>query len=426
MGLAQRVMTEDAGQVHVALLGARMHYAVPTLFHERKMLGRFYTDNYIGNRWWLEGLLEGVGRVTEMPSLLGWLGRRAAIAPEKVTSYELMGILSWLRRRRAVTIRDTRRIFAEGNRAFNKRVIASGLQGATVVYACNSAALEIFQYARARGIRCVLEQALAPMAACRALLAEEARRWPGWQDGVKDLCDASNPLMEREQREWPLADLIVCGSDYVRAELIRVGVPQQRCRVVPYGVDVSGAPPVREERDDGKLRVLFAGEVGLRKGAPYLLEALSQLGPGRIEARLAGKIAINREKLKSYASVAHFLGPVPRVRMQELYSWADVLVLPSICEGSATVTYEALAGGVPVVATPNTGSRVRDGIDGHLVPIRDSRAVMDVLNRYLSDPGHLQAQRVAALAARGDLGLEAYGERLVRVVNELVGDAPAP
>lgn len=412
-------------QVHVAILGARMHYAVPALLDEQDMLGRFYTDNYVANKWWLEKLLQGMARVVEMPLLLRWLGRRAAIAPEKITSYEWLGVNSWLRRRRSVTIGDTRRIFADMNRAFNNKVIASGLRGAKVVYACNSAAMEIFQFAGERGIRCILEQALAPMVACRALLFEEANKWPGWEDGVRDLADVSNPLVEREQREWSLADLIVCGSDYVKTELVKLGVPEQRCRVVPYGVDISRPVPPRKEGRGGRLRVLFTGEVGLRKGTPYLLQALSSLEPGLVDARFAGRIAINRDKLKSYGSIAQFLGPVPRVRMRELFSWADVLVLPSICEGSATVTYEALANGVPVIVTPNAGSMVRDGIDGHIVPIRDAGAIADVLNRYLCDPRHLQEQRLAALAGRGVLGLEAYGGRLVRVVNELAGESPA-
>ena len=131
-----------------------------------------------------------------------------------------------------------------------------------------------------------------------------------------------------------------------------------------------------------RLRVLFAGEVGLRKGAPYLLEALRQLGAGEVEARFAGPIALSPEKLASYGDVASFPGPVPRVQMPALYRWADVLALPSVCEGSATVVYEALAAGVYVITTPNAGSVLSGASEfGEIVPTRDVEAIVAALHR---------------------------------------------
>ena len=61
--------------------------------------------------------------------------------------------------------------------------------------------------------------------------------------------------------------------------------------------------------------------------------------------------------------------------MADLYAWADVFLLPFICEGSAMVTYEALSWGLPVITTHNAGSIVRDTVDGWLVPYRDSEAI---------------------------------------------------
>ena len=72
--------------------------------------------------------------------------------------------------------------------------------------------------------------------------------------------------------------------------------------------------------------------------------------------------------------------------MAKHYQWADVFVLPSICEGSATVIYEAIGYGLPVVTTPNAGSVVRDGVEGFVVPIRDVAAIIQSLDRLSSDP----------------------------------------
>ena len=61
-------------------------------------------------------------------------------------------------------------------------------------------------------------------------------------------------------------------------------------------------------------------------------------------------------------------GPVPRSVVAEHYAWADVFLLPSVCEGSATATYEAIASGIPVICTPNAGSVIEDGRQGFRSP----------------------------------------------------------
>jgi glycosyltransferase involved in cell wall biosynthesis len=102
-----------------------------------------------------------------------------------------------------------------------------------------------------------------------------------------------------------------------------------------------------------------------------------------------------------------------------LYQWADVLVLPSICEGCGIVQIEALASGIAVVATPNCGPIVRDGLDGRIVPIRDPEAIAEVLERYMSEPDYLQQQQQAARQGRERLGLAAYREKVVSIIREL-------
>ncbi|HEY65970.1 MAG TPA: glycosyltransferase family 4 protein, partial [Caldilineae bacterium] len=68
-----------------------------------------------------------------------------------------------------------------------------------------------------------------------------------------------------------------------------------------------------------------------------------------------------------------------------VYQQADVFTFPTIEEGSALVTYEALACGLPVVTTPNAGSVVRDGVEGFIVPTRDVEALVAVLERLRAD-----------------------------------------
>jgi glycosyltransferase involved in cell wall biosynthesis len=263
----------------------------------------------------------------------------------------------------------------------------------------------------------VLDQTCAPRRLARALVAEELERWPGWQPGLS-LPPDPNPLAEREEEEWALADRIIAGSQFVLDGIKRAGGPIRKVIVVPYGVDADRFAPDRRPRGNGRrpLRVLFAGAVNLWKGVPYLLEALRQLGPDEVEARFAGSVALAPDKLAPYREVATFLGPVPRLQMPALYGWADVLVLPSLSEGSATVVYEALAAGVYVIATPNAGS-VLSGASafGEIVPIRSAAAIADALRRR-REAGR-DAQRHPGSPPR--VSLEDYRARLLHAARGL-------
>ncbi|NIO85880.1 MAG: glycosyltransferase, partial [Candidatus Aminicenantes bacterium] len=228
------------------------------------------------------------------------------------------------------------------------------------------------------------------------------------------LPEDKHPFIEREEAEWELADVVLTGSDFVTEGLVSCGVEGGKCVRVPYGVNLETfSYRVREKRNDGKLRILFVGQVGLRKGIPYLLRALEMIGEKHIAVKIAGKICVSNKVIDRYRASHDFLGEVPRSEIPDLYSWADVFVIPSLCEGSATVTYEALASGVPVIATPNTGSLVRDGIDGQIVPIRDPEAIASAIEKYISEPKLLEEHRRAAQGDRWRCGLDAYRKRLL-------------
>jgi glycosyltransferase involved in cell wall biosynthesis len=404
----------------VAQLGARMHYAVPRIFHEAGMLERLYTDSYVGNKPWLARALAAVPKRWRPRGVDRLLGRSDRHIPAgKVTSFDLFGLKYARARRKASDAQDLTRLFASSARRFCERVIAARPPAADVVWAFNGAALELFRWAKERGMRCVLEQTITPRPIMHCLLAEELERWPGWEPGLESP-PGSDLLAQREEEEWQLADRIIAGSHFVVDGVRQWGGPMRKCTVVPYGVDTERFAPaalVAEQSSAGRLRVLFAGGVGLRKGAPYLLNALRELGPQNVEGRFAARVALAPETLLPYRDVATFLGPVPRSQMPTLYRWADVLVLPSVCEGSATVVYEALAAGVYVITTPNAGS-VLSGASafGEIVPIRSAEAIASALRRR-RDLGPRAKQNAGAVPL---VSLENYRDCLLNATRGLV------
>jgi len=255
-----------------------------------------------------------------------------------------------------------------------------------------------------------------------ALLREEWERWPGWALSPSP-SSVSSMMGDREEREWTQADCVIAGSQFVAMGLLECGVPTTKIRIVPYGVDPFRfhEPRNTNGRAAGNaLRVLFAGQVGLRKGIPYLLAALQRFQPRQVEARIAGAISLDAGMLRNACGDAvQFHGAVPRSRMRDLFEWADVFVLPTIVEGSATVVYEALMSGIPVITTPNAGSLVRHGVDGFIVPIRDVDALTDALRRYHEDRSLLAQHRIATHQCREIIEIRRYREDLKRVVVEL-------
>jgi glycosyltransferase involved in cell wall biosynthesis len=168
------------------------------------------------------------------------------------------------------------------------------------------------------------------------------------------------------------------------------------------------------------LRVLLAGEIGFRKGAPYVLQA-ARSTKALAEFRWCGPVGILPAAAAQLREHVELRGIVPRQLMAEHYAWADVFLLPSICEGSAAVCYEALAAGVPVITTENAGSVVRHGIEGFIVPIRDSRAIAERLEMLHRDPELLESMSGAALERARDFTLKKYGERLLTALGPACG-----
>ena len=105
---------------------------------------------------------------------------------------------------------------------------------------------------------------------------------------------------------------------------------------------------------------------------------------------------------------------------------ADVFVFPSLFEGSAVVTYEALACGLPCVVTPNAGSVVRDGVEGFIVPPRNVAALAERMERLGSDP-QLRAEYAAAARVRAlEFDWQRYHAALITAITQTARNPATP
>jgi glycosyltransferase involved in cell wall biosynthesis len=399
----------------VAQLGARMHYAVPRILHRTGLLERLYIDVCATKGWpRLLQLLPARLRPVRLRRLMNRVP--VGISARQITAFTGFGVEYARRIARAQNTDERNAAFLWSGREFGRRVIGRGFGKAGAVYVFNSAGLEILQEARHRGLKGIMEQTIAPRVVECAILKEEAAYFPDWEPPTKE-----GSLMEeycaRESAEWAAADLIICGSVFVKEGVVANGGKKDRCVVVPYGLALDAVSLAKSDRRPGPLRVLTVGAVCLRKGSPYVLATAKILGD-RAEFRMAGAIQILPNAEKQLRQHVELTGIVPRSEMAKHYDWADVFLLPSLCEGSATVTYEAMMRGLPVICSPQTGSTVRDGVDGFIVPARNPDAIAGKLAKVSFDSGLLATMSKNARCNSEDYTLEKYGERLIACFRE--------
>lgn len=390
----------------VAQLGSRMHYAVPRIFRSANCLERLFTDFY--TREIATGPFKHSRLVKAIASR-----RPKDIEPDFITAFNSLGLEYAVRQRVAPKRRLNAYLWA--GRSFCNRIVRHGLGSADAVYAFNSAAKELFTYARKTGIHTVLEQTIVPKRIEQQILLEESDRWPGWEHPEIPTAQ-SREFAEREEEEWAQSDIVICPSEFVSDGITKSRRPARRCVIVPYGVDRSLPQKSDTRRDSSTLNVLFVGRLGLRKGLPYLLQAANLIDASQFKIRAAGTSDLLPNALSVLGSRIEILGPVPRSTLDQLYLWADVFVLPTLCEGSATVTYEALAAGLPVITTPNCGSVVRDGIDGYIVPVRRPEIIAERLGLLRSNPELVREMSANARERAQEYTLTRYSERLLAAI----------
>jgi glycosyltransferase involved in cell wall biosynthesis len=278
---------------------------------------------------------------------------------------------------------------------------------------------------RRLGIPSILSMVHGDVREEREVLEREAIESPDFfpiylGDGQLDL-DALAWLHDRRLRDIELADRILVPSDHIADTLARHGTPRERITVIPYAADTRRFAPLPEKRPGEGCTFLFAGGITQRKGIKYLLEAWRQIRRPGWKLQLVGALPSNPGPLADYLGEVEHLGRVSHAEMPGRMASADVFVFPSLFEGSAVVTYEALASGLPCVVTPEAGSVVRHGEDGLIVGSRDVEALALAMERLGTDVELRQSLAVSARERAESFGWPRYHAALLGVLDQWSG-----
>ena len=244
----------------------------------------------------------------------------------------------------------------------------------------------------------------------------------------KVVFDIDFKTWERELLEYQLADYISIPSNYVKRTFIQNGISEKKLIVNPYGVNIKEFKNIPKK--DTVFRVINVGAFSIRKGSRYILEAFYDLNlpnsefvhVGTVKDEVSGFVnKYKRDNIK-------YLGQQPQQELFKHYSQASVFVLMSLEEGLAMVQPQAMACGLPIICSENTGGEdllTKDGEEGFVVKIRDVDALKEKL-LYLyqnqdicKSMGNKAKKRVQQGFSWDDYGTR-YSNNLVNILEENV------
>ena len=338
--------------------------------------------------------------------------------------------------------------------------------------------LEILRDEHRKGVFTILCQT-DPGPGHYRMVSQEEDRWP---DYVQDKSRWWTPeRAARLREEWDLADVIVVNSEWTREAILAEGADAAKIEVLPlaYAVEEKedelsvvccplsvgragpGAPTCRRRRNEEEeakdvvscrlsvvgdcarelkrgaqappttdnrqpttlpLRVLWLGNVALGKGIQYLVDAARLLADEPVEIVVAGALHIAPAAIRSGPNNMRWLGRIPRNRTHELYRESDVFVFPTLSDGFGITQLEAMSHGLPVITTPNCGRVVEEGKTGFVIPPRDPQALADAIRRFASDRNLAASMAPACREAVEAFSVEAYGRRLIEIIQRHLGN----
>ncbi len=244
------------------------------------------------------------------------------------------------------------------------------------------------------------------------------------------LSQATKSLSTQHQRlinEIDKCNYLLAPSEFVKNSYIKYGFDGSKIYVIPYGVDLikfnSFESISRNSQVNPKLRVICVAQISPRKGHIYLLEAFKYLDRANFELLFIGYLSKEmKEVLSKYEGQFTHIDHVPNNCLHNYYRESDVFVLPSLEDGFAVVVTEAMACGLPVIITTNTGASelIEHGKEGYIVTIRSPESIAECLEKLLLNPDLRTRMSEAALEkSKSSLSWELYANRLCDLYKSL-------
>ena len=351
-------------------IGAREHYAVPRALQLSGLLGELITD------LWMRS--ERFGRF------------HPELSQAHVTAPNFSRFVFELKASRLAgweLIKRRNEWFQNHTLDHLKQQSSNGMR---TVFAYSYAAERIFKFARERGWKTILGQ-IDPGPAEERIVSGLNEKFVAERNGWKP---APGEYWKTWRTECDLADRIIVNSNWSQDALICESVPAEKIRVVPLAYETDESLFQRHYPNAftsaRPLRVLFLGQINLRKGIGQLFETIQLLTGENIEFWFVGPVQVSiPRQLKDHPQVKWF-GVAPRTKVETYYKQADVFILPTLSDGFGLTQLEAQAWKLPVIASRYCGEVVCDGVNGVILDEVSGQAIAEVLLNFMRSPETLR------------------------------------
>lgn len=387
----------------VSQIGAREHYSIARALYSKGRNVVLHTDYFNKEPTFSDDLNDSV------------ISYNFLTAKREVIARTLKGL----------RVLDKYEEYVKKGEWFSKKTInymkSSSLDENFVFFSYDTSFLEAGTFVKKHGGKAILGQ-IDPGRAEMEIIIEEESRWKSW---VSRKTIIPKFYLERRAQEWEIADLIVVNSEWSKKSLITQGVDGKKIEIIPLAYEKQGSDLSKKVVDSERrgnrfnrnnpLVVLFLGQVILRKGIQYLVEAARKLIDHPVVFEVVGPIGISPKCIASFPSNIHIRGRVRRTDASKFYMSADVFILPTLSDGFAITQLEAMSYGLPVLVTDCCGDVVTDGIDGIIFPPRNSDEIVHAIELYLNNSDLLFSQSRSAVEKSRKFNLHDLAKKLTNI-----------
>ncbi|MFZ4773867.1 MAG: glycosyltransferase family 4 protein [Terrimicrobiaceae bacterium] len=375
------------------------------------MKAPFHATISVWNDFWVPELCEGLARGGY--EVLALRSEHAAICGVQTQTCEVSRILTRLfQRTQQPFLLEAAQDWFE---AFARRRVGQS----PVFWGWNGHNLSSCLAAQRCGQRIICERG-STHGAWAARRLNEVHKQLGW--GPTDLGAEKREL--RAIREYELAEKIIVPSQFVKKTFLEEGMSEEKLHVNPYGVDVEHWGRISgTERSNGPLIFVFTASMTPRKGVHILLRAWEKAGLNDAELWLCGGVHFPIKALGlPVGKNVRFLGYTSHEKLIDIYNRASVYLLPSFEEGMARSGLEAMAAGLPLIVTEETGLTdvMIQGVQGWVVPSGNVEALAETLRIVAGSRDRLSSMSIACQATGCKYTKSAYGHRAAQFLRDFL------
>lgn len=397
-------------------LGAREHYAIPRALHQIRQLKVLITDTWINHHHPLNWLPKSY-----FANLRGRYHSELKNAPIKAFNESQ---IAWELAKTKQNLYGWERIIVRNiwwQDQVLKKIKKYNLPDKNItLFAYSYAALKLFKYAKKRGWKIVLGQ-IDPGVIEEKIIYKETQKHQHLQTMLSTI---PHHYWTDWRQECNLADRIIVNSNWSSQALQQTGISSNKIKIIPLAYQASDTAlkfkrtyPLQFSHQR-PLKVLFLGQIIIRKGVAAILEAIEILTNKAIEFWFVGKIQIKLPKTIKNNPKVKWIGAVSRNKTSLYYQQADVFLFPTHSDGFGLTQLEAQSWKLPLITSQFCGEVVKDKINGLILPNITGKAIAEALTFCLNHPQKLSNFSHNSTEILADFSLNKLAQELNNITND--------